>query len=369
MENFLSGGISELEQAKADIEASRAAKVQADETAKALKAKEKEVESQKKAMNDKIDSNVRSRRNEIEKTHDEVVHSTNKKLKEAEKNKKNAKQTAVDARVKEETAALKNEIKTLKQENKDLFKQWKIPGFCNTTYYYAMFAAKHAYEFVIFAITVIICIAIIPNIVCLLLKTSTTVKVFVYIGIVVVFLLIYFIIMVATRSGAKGKVIEKARPNRDKIREDKKQIKKLEKSIRKDSDEEQYGLGEYDAEIDSANKAANEALEQKNAALAQFDQETAVEIKSEIEKECLPAIENLEMEASALKEQLAAEEAEAQRLASEVTANYQSYLGEKNMTPERISSLIDIMKENPELSIMQAIEAQKAGKGVQKDTK
>ncbi|MBR3004149.1 MAG: hypothetical protein IKH67_03655 [Lachnospiraceae bacterium] len=359
MENFLGGGVAELEKAKADIMAGRELSIAADEAEKALRAKEKDVETQKKYMTDKIESTIRSRRVELEKSHDEVIHGASKRLKEAERNKKTAKMDAVNARVKNETAELVEENKHLNRENKDLFKQWKMPGFCNTSYYYAMFSPRHAHEFLIFAATVIIAIALIPNIVCLLLNVTTAVKIIIYIAIVVFFLLIYFLILLLTRGGAKAKVVEKGRPNRDQIRANKKKIKQLAKSIRKDDDEEQYGLGEFDAEIEKERDAVAEAMEKKAEALKAFDAETAVEIKDEIEKENVPIIQNMEQEAKDLKEAALAKRADAQEAATAITENYQSYLGDKNLNPEKIDELIKLFDDGQATTIMQALDLQK----------
>ena len=359
MENFLSGGVAELEQAKADVLAGREMAVAADEAEKALKAKEKDVETQKKYMTDKIESTIRSRRVELEKSHDEVIHGASKRLKEAERNKKTAKLEAVNARVKNETAELVEENKLLNQENRDLFKQWKLPAFCNTTYYYAMFSAKHPHEFIIFAVTVIICIALIPNLVCYFLPLSTALKIIIYVAIVVFFLLIYFLVLLLTRSGAKAKVVEKGRPNRDRIRANKKKIRQLAKSIRKDDDEEQYGLEEFDAEIEKEQAAIKEAMEKKVEALKGFDAETAPEIKDEIEKENIPIIQRMEQEAKELKEQAAVKRADAQSAAEAITANYQSYLGDKNLTPEKSDELIKLFDDGQADTIMQALDLQK----------
>ena len=65
MENFLSGGIPELEQAKAAIDNTARLTAEFNETEKLLKANEKDVDAQRKFMSDKIDASVKNRREEL----------------------------------------------------------------------------------------------------------------------------------------------------------------------------------------------------------------------------------------------------------------------------------------------------------------
>ena len=326
--------------------------------AKALRSKEKDIEAQKKFMTDKIDSTVKSRRNALEKTHDEQINAAKKELRSARKEKTDAKNEAVSERITDETSALVTENSKIRSRIKTLFRQAKIPGFCNSDYYYAMFATRTAKDFVIFAITVVIAVAVIPNIVCALIKTTTTIKILIYIGIVVLFLLIYFLVFFWTRAGSKAKVIERVRPDRKRYAENRKQIKNISKNIRVDQDESTYGLHEFDAEIARCEQIAQQCEEAREAALQEFDEHTATAIKAEIESENLPIIEQMEQEAAQLKNDLSQKQSESQAATTLLANNYTSFLGAKNCTPEKIDELIALIRDGKAQTIMQAIDLQ-----------
>ncbi len=358
MDNFLSGGIAELEQAKAAIE--RAAELTADmeETEKLLRANEKDIEAQKKFMNDKIEASIRNRREELEKAHDDQIAIAKKDLKSAEKNKKSARNKAVNDRIAESTDYLNQENKRLNGQIKTLFKQANVPSFCNTTLYYALFNARTVKDFFIFAIAVLLAVAAIPNIVCALIDVKTIFKVLIYIGIILVFLLIYFFIFISTRSDQKADAIDKAHSIRRKIETNNQQIKSLSHNIKNDSDDSTYGLESFDADIQRCNDVINEKEAAKAAAVEDFNNYTASSIRKEIENENLPIIEELELEGKALKADLDKKQAEAQAANTDLTNTYAAYLGAKNATTDKVDELIGIIKEGKAQTIMQALDVQ-----------
>ena len=356
MENFLSGGIAELEQAKAAIEKAAELTSEMEETEKLLRANDKDVDAQKKFMNDKIEASIRNRREELEKAHDDQIAIAKKDLKSAEKNKKSARSKAVNERIQESTDYLTQENKRLNAQIKSIFKQAKVPSFCNTTFYYALFNARTVKDFFIFAITVLIAVAVIPNVVCALLDVKTVFKVLIYIGIILVFLVIYFLIFINTRSDQKANAIDKARSLRRKIDANNKQIKSMSNSIKSDSDESSYGLENFDSEIQRCNDAIHERESAKATAVEDFNNYTAGSIRQEIENENLPIIEQLELDGKALKADFEQKQAAAQAANNEVTNTYATYLGAKNVTAEKIDELIGIINEGKAQTIMQALD-------------
>ena len=85
---FLEGGIENLEKVKEKLR-EESGKQEAFNAAEAeLKAKQKDLENQKKYMTDKIATATKERRAELKKQHDEQVDAVAKELKEAEKRRK-----------------------------------------------------------------------------------------------------------------------------------------------------------------------------------------------------------------------------------------------------------------------------------------
>lgn len=357
--NFLSGGIEELQQAKTAITEANHLQQAFDASMANASAKEKDFESQKKYVNDKINSAIKERRSQLKKTHDEQVDAANKNLKEAEKQRRSAKSDAVQQRISTETSDLSNQNDNLKKQTKALFKDNRIPGFANSKFYYALYAPKTAGDFIILVITVVITLGVIPNVVCALLQTDKLIiKILVYLAIVVFFVAIYFIIFLASKRNTKGGVLEQARPLRKEIKKNNKEIRKMSKNIVKDKDESGYGLEGYDSEIATLQQALNDTVQKREDALKVFDEETAVQIRDEIQRENQPTLDKLMEEMKTSKQEFEEAKEKATQAAENVTNNYEIYLGKKNTTPEKIDGLIALIQEGKANTIMEALDIQ-----------
>ena len=355
--NILSGGITELQEAKAQI--ARNNELQAAYSAASAEAsgREKDLESQKKYVSDKVNSAIKERRGQLKKAHDDQVDLANKNLKNAEKKRKAAKSDAVQARISNETANLVEENKNLKKEAKSIFKENKIPGFCNTKYYYSLYAPKTAGDFVILVLTVLITFGLIPNVVCQLLKTDQMlIKVLVYLAIVVFFVAVYFLFFAISKRNINGRVLEMARPVRKQIVENKKTIRKTSRNIEKDKDESSYGLEGIDTEIAELQNILNDKVQKREAALEEFDEKTAVEIREEIERENQPVIDQMTEELFESRQKLENARIEAQQAEETVTNSIEIYLGKKNTSVEKIDSMISLLQEGKAATIMEAMD-------------
>ncbi len=357
--NFLSGGIAELQQAKTTIADANRLQANFDAAMAVASAKEKDFESQKKYVNDKINSAIKERRSVIKKTHDEQVDLANKNLKEAEKKRRNAKADAVQARISNETSDLNEQNDALKKQVKSLFKDNRMPAICNTKFFYALYAPKSASDFIILVLTVILTLGVIPNVVCALLQTDKLIiKILIYLAIVVFFVALYFIIFLISKRNAKGGIIEQARPLRASIKKNNKEIKKMSHSIVKDKDESTYGLEGFDSEIDSLQKVLNDTVQKREDALKVFDEETAVQIRDEIQKENQPTLDKMMEEMKASRAEFDSAKAQAAQAAENVTNNIEVYLGKKNTSVEKIDGLISLIQEGKASTIMEALDIQ-----------
>lgn len=361
MENILNGGVEELEEAKRAIIDDAQKNLEADEAAGLLKAKEKELNARKMFMSDKIDSTIKNRRSALEKEHNEKLDTAKKDVKEARRNKKEALSKAVGARIKEEGAELEAEIKRLKREHRALFKAAKIPGFCTTKYYYALFAPRSGADFLIFVVTIIIAVALIPNVVCALFDWRIFYKIILYVAIVVFFALIYFLVTIWTKAGQKVTVLEDGRPFMKQKKAARKELKKLKKAIKKDDNEQQYGLEAYDAEIARREQIFEEKAQAKENALSEFDNYTVKVIRREIEDEIIPQIESLSAELEAAQEDAALKRRIASEAAEYLASNYTVYLGEKYTVCEKIDELIALINEGKAANVSGALEILKGG--------
>ncbi|MCF0228985.1 MAG: hypothetical protein HUJ76_04750, partial [Parasporobacterium sp.] len=96
MDNFLDGGVAELEIARAALQDQDQKKQIFLETERTLKARQKELEIQKKRIEEKIISAVKKARAGLDKEYEGQIVSAEKAIKDAETKKKNAKAAAVN---------------------------------------------------------------------------------------------------------------------------------------------------------------------------------------------------------------------------------------------------------------------------------
>ena len=357
--NFLSGGIAELQEAKTAISESAHLQSAFDAAMANASAKEKDLESQKKYVNDKANSAIKDRRSQLKKAHDEQVDAANKNLKEAEKKRRVAKSDAVQARITDETSDLVGQADALKKQTKKLFKDNKVPGFCNSKFFYSLYAPKSASDFVILVITVVVTLGLIPNVVCALLQTDKLIiKILIYLAIVVFFVAIYFIVFLISKRNTKGGVLEQGRGLRKELAKKNKEIKKMSKTIVKDKDESSYGLEGYDSEIESLQQTLNDTVQKREEALRVFDEETAVQIREEIQKENQPTIDQMTEELRVSREAFEDAKTKAAQAAENVTSNFEVYLGKKNTSAEKIDGLISLIQEGKAKTIMEALDVQ-----------
>ena len=360
MENFLEGGVAELETVKevmSDISANEQA---CKELEKSIKAKQKELEIQKKRVEEKINSTIKKSRSELEKGFNDQLGSADKVIKEAETDRKNAKAAAVNLRMQRENSTLVDENKILSAELKRTFKENKLPAFCETRLYYSLFQPKNRKDYLICGIAILIFAGLIPFIITRFVDT-TFLKVLLWILLVVFFAAIYFLIYSWTRKGEKNEVLNNARNSVERIADNKKFIKKRNKNILADPDESQYNLYEYDSKVESAKEAYDAIAKEKEEALVNFEHVESVNIRQTMEEEKAPMFEELQKEIDQMEEELTAKSDVYQELSSKL-GEYTEYFDDKSLKAEKIDELISVINEGKASTIQEAMELLKGGK-------
>ena len=358
MENILEGAVPELEAVKEAIADSAVKEQEYKDTERSLKAKQKELEIQRKRVEEKINSAIKKARLDMEKGYDEQINTAEKAIKEAELKKKNAKAQAVSLRMQRENSSLVDENKLLNAEIKEKFKEAQIPFFCNSPFYYSLFYPHTKWDILVCAITIFICAGIIPFIITRFVN-SPVVQVLVWILIVAAFAALYFLIYALTRKGDKNEVIRNMRSSVDRIDNNKKFIKKRNKNIKADPDESQYNLYEYDVQVEDAKNQYNAAQADKEAAVKKFEEVESVEIRQQMQEEKAPVFTELEKEIEQMSNDLTVKTANLQE-ASAKLEEYSSVLGEKYMRAEKIDELIAVINEGRAATVQEAMDAQKS---------
>lgn len=335
-----------------------------------LKAAEKQlskqVSAEEKSIQDEVNSTLKERKAEITSTYDKEIDHNRNKLKKAQNEKNKTKSRKVDARIEEETADLKEDNRQLYTEMKTLFKQYHVPRFCNSTLYYSLFMPKGFTEIIIFMISLVVALFVLPVGVCFLgsvtfLEKSKNQMLFfglIFCGIVVLFFLLYFLIMNVTKVRHRDTLIA-GRQIRDKIKANKKQIKATKNTITKDKDESIYGLYSYDEKISGLKAQGEDIAKDKQDALTVFENETKDLIIQEIHGRRLDKLKELKGNLKQIKEEIAKVEGEIQDMTLAITNQYEAYLGKQYMKEEVLNEFIQLMETENIKTVGEAIKVYK----------
>lgn len=332
---------------------------------------EKAIAQEEKSIHDEITSTIKKRKAEIESTYDEQLDASRKKIKKAQDKKNKEKSERVGQRVDEETAEVKESSRQLKTEMKTLFKKQHVPSFCMSGLYYSLFMPKGFKEFLTLLLAIIIGLAGIPYGVYMLFSrvvlegtllgkaqtpiAESSVFMAVCVGVTIVIVLaIYFLIFNLTKVKHRD-VIAEGRKIRNQICANEKNVRAIKNAINKDKDETQYGLGEYDAEINQYQAETDEIAEQKQAALTEFEQKTKTAITSEINSRRLGKLEDMKQKQASTEAEKDALEKQYKEAALAITDQYVKYLGKNICKVEVLNDMISIMASEDIATISEAL--------------
>lgn len=353
--DLLKGGIAELGAVKLKVIELNGFGMQK----KALDAEERELQKgigkKENEISDEIAKTTRQRRSQVEAAADEQIGAVREKLKKVQSDKEKVKKQAVSQRIDTETAGHRNEAQELNLGGKSIFKQEKIPLLYNNRLFFALFFPGDILDIGIILLSFAVAFFVIPFGVYYLLFN----------GMNALFLALCYIVAIVVFGGAYlilGKTkcrhqeaLDRVRRMRKGIRDSKRKQRQISRQIKKDKDEGSYGLADFDREIESLQRSADELLKQKEKALSDFDTVTAGSIKDQITA-------GYEAELSGMKagyRQVFEKNRENLDLLNNaalyISAEYEGYLGKENLSVEKIEKMEEIINSGSAATIEEAI--------------
>lgn len=317
---------------------------------------EKNIKNKEKAINDEIVNTTKKRKEEIEAAYNEQVENTRNRIKKIQGKKEKSRSIKISERIDAETSDLKEEYQHYQLEAKTEFKQNKVPAFCNTKLYYALFLPKGISDMVIVLSVLILALLVIPCSVYVLLFQG---KGMIYLALVYFVSVLLFggtyMLFDYNTKGKYLKSISRVRSIRNKMIINRKKRNKIRKRILKDRDESSYGLEKFNQEIQDLEQEISLILEQRKDALAVFENTTRFVIGEEIKARNQAALENLKKEYERVYTEIKKTEGNVTVLSMELTRNYEAYLGKEFMAVKKLDQLIELMKNNNLSSVSEAV--------------
>ncbi|MBE7718376.1 MAG: hypothetical protein E7243_02485 [Lacrimispora celerecrescens] len=316
---------------------------------------DKELEAERKAVTDAISLTVKKRIEEINDTYDKEIAREQDRLKRVRGKREKAKTQGVKERIEEETAELKGNNRELMLQMKSVFQQDRVPGFCKKGWYYALYFPRGFSEFFVLLLNVFLFFLVIPCGVYLLLPEKSPFYLMgIYFAAILFFGGIYILINNFTKVKHQS-ALRKGRSIRDLIKTNKRKIRVIIRSIKRDRDEAVYNLEKYDDEIARIEQDLADIADKKREALNTFDRVTRTILSDEIagnSREKIAKLEN-DFEAAAANAKEAEVRVKEQTLF--INDNYASYVGKEFMVPERLDELADMIRMGKASTISEAI--------------
>ena len=316
---------------------------------------ENSLKSKKREVADTIAQTVKKRSDEIAKSYDVEIGKAQDRLKKVRSKREKAKTQGEKERIVEETQSLVRENSDLKAQMKTIFHANRVPKFCASNLYYALFFTKGFKELMTMFITLLLVFLALPvGIYFAIPERQTMYLVVIYVAVIIVFGGLYVKIGNSTKMKHMD-ALKEGRVIRDKIKANKKQMKSIEKSIRKDKNDSVYNLQKFDDESAQLEQDMAQAERKKKEALNTFNTVTKTIISDEIMGNHKAELDQIESDFAKTTADLKETQNAAMAKALYITDNFEIYAGKDFMTIERLSALEEIIQSGQAANISEAI--------------
>ena len=313
------------------------------------------LETERKAVADAVNSTVKKRRDEIEKSYDDELGKLQDKLKRTRTRREKAKNQGIKERIKEETQELHAHNRELAVRMRTLFQSDRVPFVCKSPLYYALYFPRGFKEFLTVLITFAICFLLIPCGIYKLLPEQKTLYLAMIYGVdVVVFGGLYILIGNWTKDRHLA-ALQEGRSIRSLIAANNRKIAVITSSISRDRSEALYDLEKYDDEISQMEQDLEETAKKKKDALNTFENVTKTILTDEITSNSRAKLEQLKEGHQEVESRLHYTETVIKEKRIFITDTYECYLGKEFLNPEKLDALKHILDNSTAVNLSEVI--------------
>ncbi len=320
---------------------------------------EKELAQQKKELKELKESTVKKRLAEVTDKYDQEILKEENRLKKMVTKRGKAKEKGVKLRIEEETLELVDQNKELKRNIKASLKSEHLPSICKRDLYYILYFTNGIVEATMFALIVILMLLVFPVTVYAFLPLNEYPEIpafaVTYFTLVILIYLIYKFIGDHTKKKHEP-TLRAVRQMKDQIAGNKKQIRNISKSIKKDKSDAAYELDDYDLNITKLKDKIVKIRADKEEAIKNFNDKTQNEIIMEIEKKESPQINKTENKSAQIKVQREALAEKEQQIGLKISTDYIAYIGKEFSEVSKIDELLKIMETGKAKVVSEAID-------------
>ena len=354
VEKTTAGNVLFLKEAKEALLQLEAAQVRRDELDLTEKKQAKALAAEKKAVEDQVNNTIKKRHDELARRYDSEIAKVQDAVKKIKAKREKAKQQSMKERIAGQMAPYQAENKEMKDKIKGMFKQQRVPGFCNTHFFYSLYFPRTMKELFTMLLTFVICFVAIPyGIFQLLQEPKTWLLILIYLGIALVFGGLYIVVGNMTKDKHLTTLQEVGQIRRQ-IAKNKKKMKSIQKGIKKERTEEHYDLSTFDIELAEKEQQRAELQAKKDEAMAHFQSTVKPAIIEEITSGTREKIAKMEAEHTQTVTALQQRNAQIKEDTFRLSRDYEAHIGKEFMQKDKLDALVVMLQSGQAASITDA---------------
>ena len=276
-----------------------------------LDNRRKELEKNARTL---IAETIYQKKEEIEKSYNEVIKEAEVRLKSVEKEKLEEKKRNLNLIIDHNTKSFRESNIYLVNEIKRILKDNDLPRFVNSEFYMTLWNPTNILDVMLNFLSVIIVFAI-PSILSFVTFKDALIKAFpnniirfiiialIYLAVIFVFALLWLVVDKLTKK--KPDVLKEIIELRKNIADNKKEITKIAKTTSEETTDDKFDYTKLDREIEAGKLEVENYKAKKKEALENFTNVTEEEITKKIEAEANKEIDVLNQEIENVKKDLA----------------------------------------------------------------
>lgn len=276
-----------------------------------LDNRRKELEKNARTL---IAETIYQKKEEIEKSYNEVIKEAEVRLKSVEKEKLEEKKRNLNLIIDHNTKSFRESNVYLVNEIKRILKDNDLSGFVNSEFYMTLWNPTNILDVMLNFLSVIIVFAI-PSILSFVTFKDALIKAFpnniirfiiialIYLAVIFVFALLWLVVDKLTKK--KPDVLKEIIELRKNIADNKKEIAKIAKATSEETTDDKFDYTKLDREIEAGKLEVENYKVKKKEALENFANITEEEITKKIEAEANKEIDVLNQEIENVKKDLA----------------------------------------------------------------
>lgn len=352
---FLNGGVNELQIMLNDINAREESIQRVNTIANEGKKLEKIQQQEQDNLNRDVNAALKSELAKATAEEDRIISDNTRKIKEVRGNRNKAKDRGVKERIENETRSLVEENRDLHRLIRKNFKENSLPSYCDTKWFYALYCTQGALDWIVKILVFLMGLVVTPYIVVELVNPWWFLKIILWAVIIVVFLAIYMTIYLLTKDRDTG-ILEEMRGNRYKIQDNAKEIRKIKKGIKNDTDESYYNLNDFDEEIEALQNNIEQTTKAREEKLKDFEENRKQKIIQQVNEAHSEALEKIKNDIASKSGEYNQAVEKANELKRMVAEKYEQYLTPQFTNVQSGQRMMEMIQNGQVSNIGQALQ-------------